>query len=429
MKNAKWLVVVLILFTTIPAPGQILKKLKDRAEQAVTNKTGEAVEKGINKATDKALAGNEKQETETPSAVSTKENTSSSANTKLTAYSKFDFVAGDKILLADDFSQDAIGEFPKEWNTNNKGEVVKLDKDEARWLKLAYNTTYISPFYQTFPENFTMEFDVIMDLHNKGYGFPAWDFHFYYATGANTEFRHTKSIHSNSNLNVKLVPGAEGTSHTALQQTENGSDVFQSQMQRIKFIESLYGKPMHVAISVQGQRFRMWINEVKVYDLPKVYPVASKLNKFAITISNTAYAEEDLGLYITNFKVAAGMPDTRSKILTEGKYSTTAITFNVGSDQIKESSLGAVKEIAEVLKANTDVRIRIVGHTDSDGTKEANQILSEKRAKAVKNTLMELYKIDESRIETTGKGSSEPAGDNKTTVGKAENRRVEFIKL
>lgn len=410
---------------------QVLKRLKDKAESAVTNKTGEAIEKGVNKAADKVLNGKEstgeKASTgqSTPSAPEKEKNNSP----KLAAYSKFDFVAGEKILLADDFSQDAIGEFPKLWNTNNRGEVVNLNNDPSKWLKLAYNTTYVSPFYQTFPENFTLEFDVIMDLRYNGGGYPWWDFHFYYATGPNTEFKHTRNIHSNSNLLVRIVPGEEGVSHTTLSQTEGNTDVFKSQVQRIKFIESLYGKPMHVAISVQGQRFRMWINEQKVYDLPKVYPVSSKLNKFALTISNTGYGEEDLGLYITNFKVASGVPDTRSKLLTEGKYSTTAITFDVASDKIRETSLGAIKEIADLMKANADLRIRIVGHTDSDGAKDANQALSEKRAQSVKKVLTEFYGIEGGRIETTGKGASEPVADNKSSVGKAHNRRVEFVKI
>jgi outer membrane protein OmpA-like peptidoglycan-associated protein len=173
----------------------------------------------------------------------------------------------------------------------------------------------------------------------------------------------------------------------------------------------------------------MWINEVKVFDLPKSYPVSSKLNRFAITISPSVYTEEDLGLYFSSFKMAAGMPEANTKILTEGKWSTTAITFDVASDRVRESSMGAIKELGELLAGNQDLRLQIIGHTDNDGNKQANLELSEKRAISVKRLLKTYYGVDDERITTIGKGSTEPVGDNKTTIGKAQNRRVEFIKL
>ena len=75
------------------------------------------------------------------------------------------------------------------------------------------------------------------------------------------------------------------------------------------------------------------------------------------------------------------------------------------------------------------VKIKIIGHTDSDGTDAANLELSKKRSDAVKAALVKDYSIEESRLQTDGKGESVPVGDNKTKEGKAQNRRVEFIKI
>lgn len=119
----------------------------------------------------------------------------------------------------------------------------------------------------------------------------------------------------------------------------------------------------------------------------------------------------------------------RSKLLTEGKLVTHGILFDVGSDKIKPESYTTLKEIATVLKENPEVRVKIIGHTDSDGSDAANLELSKRRAASVKNALSKDFGIDASRMETDGKGESQPIADNKTQEGKANNRRVEFIRL
>jgi outer membrane protein OmpA-like peptidoglycan-associated protein len=73
--------------------------------------------------------------------------------------------------------------------------------------------------------------------------------------------------------------------------------------------------------------------------------------------------------------------------------------------------------------------VKIVGHTDSDGDEAANLLLSKKRAEAVKNTLAKDFNVDALRMEAIGKGESTPLESNNTAEGKANNRRVEFIKL
>jgi outer membrane protein OmpA-like peptidoglycan-associated protein len=85
--------------------------------------------------------------------------------------------------------------------------------------------------------------------------------------------------------------------------------------------------------------------------------------------------------------------------------------------------------MANVLKEYADLRVRIIGHTDADGNDASNLDLSQRRAASVKAALAKEFGIDESRMETDGKGESEPIDNNTTPAGKANNRRVEFIKL
>ncbi|MDP4206191.1 MAG: OmpA family protein, partial [Bacteroidota bacterium] len=127
--------------------------------------------------------------------------------------------------------------------------------------------------------------------------------------------------------------------------------------------------------------------------------------------------------------LAAGAPDTRNKLITEGKWTTRGICFDTNSDVIKPESYGVLKEIATVLNENSTVNVKIIGHTDSDGDDTFNLELSKKRAIAVKNALSNNFNIDASRMETDGKGKKEPVASNDTPEGKANNRRVEFIKL
>ncbi|MDO9374626.1 MAG: OmpA family protein, partial [Ferruginibacter sp.] len=134
------------------------------------------------------------------------------------------------------------------------------------------------------------------------------------------------------------------------------------------------------------------------------------------------------GMYVSNIKVAQGLPDTRHKLVEEGKFSTTAILFDLNAATIKPESAGVLKEIAGVLNEYKDFKVKIIGHTDTDGTDAANLTLSQKRAVAVKEALVNDHAVDAGRIETDGKGETVPVGDNKTKEGRAQNRRVEFVK-
>ncbi|HXO74438.1 MAG TPA: OmpA family protein, partial [Puia sp.] len=210
--------------------------------------------------------------------------------------------------------------------------------------------------------------------------------------------------------------------------TENKS-VFKGDLVSIGQLQSWYGQPMHVAIQVQKQRFRCWINELKAFDVPKGVPVADTMNQLRLEVGSTNYPEESYGVYVSNIRIATGLADTRHKLIEEGKFSTNGILFDLQSAVVRPGSYGVLKEIAVALKENPSVRVRVIGHTSSDGDDASNLELSKKRAAAVKDLLASEWQIDASRVDTEGKGEKEPVADNKTKEGRAQNRRVEFIKL
>jgi outer membrane protein OmpA-like peptidoglycan-associated protein len=90
--------------------------------------------------------------------------------------------------------------------------------------------------------------------------------------------------------------------------------------------------------------------------------------------------------------------------------------------------MGALNEIAKLMKAHNDLKFEIDGHTDSDGNADLNMKLSKERADAVKSKLVKMG-IDDARLSTKGFGATKPIDKNDTPEGKANNRRVEFIKI
>ncbi len=177
------------------------------------------------------------------------------------------------------------------------------------------------------------------------------------------------------------------------------------------------------------ERLRIWANQDKVFDAPKAVSPGTLMNQLMFEAHTSSYKETEYGMFLSNLKVAKGIPDTRHKLVEEGKFSTTGILFDVNADVIRPESYGVLKDIAAVLKENAGIKVKIIGHTDSDGDDQKNLQLSKKRAAAVAKVLQETFGIDAASLQTDGKGESVPVGDNKTREGKALNRRVEFIKL
>jgi len=107
---------------------------------------------------------------------------------------------------------------------------------------------------------------------------------------------------------------------------------------------------------------------------------------------------------------------------------THGILFDTGSDRIKPESLPALKKILGLLQNDQSLKFSIEGHTDNQGGSSLNLPLSERRSAAVKTWLVEKG-ISAERLQTKGMGDSKPIDTNDTPEGRANNRRVEFIRI
>lgn len=104
------------------------------------------------------------------------------------------------------------------------------------------------------------------------------------------------------------------------------------------------------------------------------------------------------------------------------------IEFDFGTAELTEASKTSVMEIAKVLSVYPDMKVQVIGHTDSVGTQKNNQIKSLERAQAVVDELI-INGIDEERLRVEGKGEDEPIASNETEEGRKLNRRVELTGL
>lgn len=103
-----------------------------------------------------------------------------------------------------------------------------------------------------------------------------------------------------------------------------------------------------------------------------------------------------------------------------------SMRFDNGDATLKTSMFADLDKIIDFLLDNPDFSLKIDGHTDSDGNAEQNLKLSQDRATAIKEYLVEFGKLDANRIKATGYGSSQPIVEEKTESDKQLNRRVEF---
>jgi outer membrane protein OmpA-like peptidoglycan-associated protein len=132
--------------------------------------------------------------------------------------------------------------------------------------------------------------------------------------------------------------------------------------------------------------------------------------------------------FIKNIRIAKGAVPLYDRMMSDGKFITYGITFDVGKSTIKPESIGEINRIVKLMQDNPDLKFSVEGHTDSTGKADANQKLSDERSAAVVSKLVETG-IAKDRLQSAGKGQTSPIADNDTDEGRAKNRRVEFVKI
>lgn len=406
-----------LLLAASNSPAQIINPAK-----VLERKAANRVNKAIDKAADQVLdsitgkPSNAPKKDDKNVAAAKQDNPSKQQDTtvSLKSFSTYDFVPGERVLFYDDFSQDATGDFPALWTTDAAGEVNTLNIAPGHWLNLnATEGNYWLMKDISFPKNFIVEMDIVPKKKGGRY---AADL---------TLFGEA----SHSEMDKNGDPGTCGLHiliATSLWETigyKKGMNEKLRGTSNVNLVEP--EKLNHVIVWVQNRRVRIYHKGAKVIDIPTNIYDGSQFTRLCLKL----YRGASCASYVSNIKVTDAAPDMRSKLITEGKIVSYGVYFDVNKDIVKAESYGTLKEIANVLTENPGVRIKIVGHTDADGADADNLDLSKRRAAAVKAELVKTFGMDAARIETDGKGESQPVAANDTPANKALNRRVEFIKL
>lgn len=418
MKTLKLLFLIIFCLGFINLDAQI--NLKDKLKRQTNNRANKNVDQGINKSLDaveggvKDLFKKKNKDEKDSTTVDQKQGNVSSEGSKqsLKVYSNYDFVPGDQVLLYEDFSQDAMGDFPALWTTNKSGEVNTLSIASGNWLNL--NATEGNWWFLKqidFPKNFIVEFDVVPKKGAARYAVGVA----MYGENSFNEMSNPYDCKSGLVINVAKT-GWESHGLKAGSPKVSGNSA-------INPVEE--EKVNHVIIWVQNRRVRIYHKGAKVLDMPTNLYEGSKFTRFGFML----YRGASCASYVSNIKITTASPDTRNKLLTEGKLVTYGIYFDVNKDVVKPESYGTLNDIAKILNEVPDVKVKIVGHTDSDGQDAANLDLSKRRAASVKAELAKTFGVNADRLVTDGMGEGQPVAPNDTPVNKALNRRVEFIKM
>ena len=129
-----------------------------------------------------------------------------------------------------------------------------------------------------------------------------------------------------------------------------------------------------------------------------------------------------------NQDVVADASSMANTIKQTGKVAVYGIYFDTGKSVLKPESKGTMEEISKLLKADTNLKLYVVGHTDNTGTFDANMKLSMERAASVVNALVTQHSVNAASLKACGSGPISPVASNDTEEGKALNRRVELVK-
>jgi OmpA-OmpF porin, OOP family len=406
-----------IVVAQVENPGQVSK---DAATDEVNNNMENAADNGVNKVENgikgifkrkkkKDKDSNQEEQTQTTSMQSSDNSgnstssTSTSANTPdIRSYQNYDFVPGDSIIFYDDFTEDQDGEFPSHWNlVSGQGVLNKVGNEPAFFLTDG-NYVKVSPLMKNksyLGKTFTIEFDYMVP-NGSAYGMQCF---LNYGTGDNDPAEIDYDTYGD--IETSYFP-------------KNFSADYPGHGSQDDFLKKWH----HCAIIMKDNQLKCYIDQYRELVMPKVGISPTSVDFGGV-------GSQDAPLIFRNVRIAnGGNMNTIGQKFTAAKIITHGITFDIDKANLKPESMGTINMIVNIMKSNPDVKFEIDGHTDNTGEASHNLTLSQQRADAVKAQLVSMG-INASRLTTKGFGDTGPIDTNDTPEGRANNRRVEFVKM
>ena len=434
----KRFLITLMLFAAVGSSSQIYaqswldqlgkkvkEKAKDKVEQKILEKTDRAIDKAFEK-TEDAVTGNGGNQTGVPQQLAPQQpvqqpvqqapavqetpsepvQAAPQPQSLEMTYAKSDFVAGDEIIFDDPMDNEQLGEFPSQWELiDGVAEVVSINGKKA--MLISEWGTKVCPLMKE-PLNylgdvFTVEYDLMFPVKEGDY------------TWLLTKFMKADNKSEEDEMMYFERAAYDGRDDVHWYwETSRGDSNGEYD------IALPANEWNHVAISFNKRAWKVYFNGIRVANVPNVLAPPGWL-LFQLTNGNG-------DTYITNLRIAKGAVPLYDRMMSDGKFITYGITFDVGKATIKPESMGEINRIVQLMNENPTLKFSVEGHTDSTGNAASNQTLSEQRSQAIVDKLVELG-IAKDRLTAVGKGQNSPIADNTTDEGRAKNRRVEFVKM
>ncbi len=392
MKKLLSLALIAFLFLALPAQaqfGNLLDKAKKKAE--------EKVDKTLDKSGNDNQSNNNNQ-----SNANTSNNSSGNQTANIKSYQNYDFVPGDKIIFEDEFTEDQEGEFPSHWDLEAGQAVVNAVAGRSAFSLTQGNYCRVYPLMKTksyLTDPFTIEFDYYPSGGASG---PVLFLKYKDKDGNDEEGE--VSFSNRGSVETSYFPKSFSADYP------NEDD------------GTFFNKWHHCAVIYKNNQLKCYVDQYRIL-------VAPNLGAVPLEFGFGGIGDATNPIVITNVRAAAGgNMNMIGKKFTEAKIVTHGITFDVDKADIKPESMGTLNMVAGVMKNNPDIKFEIEGHTDNTGNAAHNLTLSQQRAESVKAELVSLG-IDSSRLTTKGLGDTKPIDSNDTPEGRANNRRVEFVKI
>ncbi|NND63995.1 MAG: OmpA family protein [Flavobacteriaceae bacterium] len=373
--------------------GIVKRKVKKRANTEL-NKT---VDKGLDVITGKEETTTTKEKREDGSVIEVTRDANGN-NVPIP-----DFINPGTAVFVDDFNTEKPGEFPSKWTLLNgtlqNSQVIALGQKEG--VVQFITSSSLKPTFKN--DNYlgdSFKIEVQCYFHKKG----------------------------NEAYTLNLVN--KNKVHGAYQITIRGDGIVPagSSSQYARFPTKLPAGWRTVQLSFNKGVLKVFYEGYQLINIPRLNKgVDKELTEFThLEVSALSHGSGEYDSMINYISIAhQGLP-LYKKLMTEGRLVMNNINFEVNSYTLMNESYAYLDEIIEMLQQHPEVAISIQGHTDSDGTNEFNQTLSENRARTVMNYLTSKG-ISASRMDSLGHGEEKPVDLSGTEEAKAKNRRVEFV--
>ncbi|GHA72188.1 hypothetical protein GCM10007389_27360 [Pontibacter akesuensis] len=398
------LATLLLALLTIPSHAQLNvgKKLQDKLNQKVSQQVDKSIDGALEapqKATEKAAAN--KQEAAIDNSADTG-NSPKAEKGKAKAWSRYDFVAGDKVMFDDNLAGEENGEFPSRWDLiSGNAEVASFEGESV--INLVQSGTDITPLVATenwLPETFTIEMDLFFDSDNPNVAYEI----FLIPEGS----KYKEAVHKELWYPIDIRANAARFKTFGSESEELAAAGVSNQWR-------------HVAISFNKRSLKVYLDQYRLINIPNL---EGKPGGLRIKIDKSV----DANSMVKNVFIAEGGKKLYDQIMADGKYVTHGIKFDVNKATIRPESVGTLASIAKLMQEQADLKFSVEGHTDTDGDDNTNLKLSQQRAEAVRAYLSE-QGVAPDRLIAKGWGESKPLDRNTTPEAKSNNRRVEFVKL